>query len=404
MPNPAPTLFFLHIPKTAGTTLAALLEQHYPEPDVIPRRFFDKNALYVTPDDVERRLDEARSFALIRGHYGGPIRERFFTDRTSITVLREPRARVVSLYNDWRTKSDENLADAPPAERELAALARDLDLGRFLSSGHPLVDRLFRDAQARQLCGFLWDSARPSEGDAKRALDAFDLVGTAELLDPFAIALCRRLGWAPPPAAPRLNTSRGEARLSRLDARTLSVIDTLTPLDRAAHAHAQALCARTLAELLAEPPAAAPFEPTDHADLDMLAPIDGSGWHVREGLDSPHPWRWTGPERESTLLLPLAPGRDYRVRVWVISVIAPDILEGAHLTAGGRSLDIERRDAERGHTILSARLPASLVSRGAPTRLGILVPRTISHADVQPETQDPRPKGLAVTRVTADPA
>lgn len=405
MPDDAAPLFFLHIPKTAGTTLAGWIEQHYPEHAIIPRRLFGKNALYVTPDDVEARLGEARAYALVRGHYGGPIRERFFADRRSLTVLREPRARVVSLYNDWRTKSDENLADAPPAERELADLARRLDPGRFLTSGHPLIDRLFRDAQARQLAGFLWDSAIPGEGDVRRALDAFDLVGTAELLEPTMHALARLMGWAPPGGAQRLNATRGDARLARLDARTLAVIDDLTPLDRAAYAHAQARLARTLADALGGGHAApAPFEPRDVVDLDMLGPIDGSGWHVREGLGTDRVWRWTGPERESTLELPLAPGRDYRVRVWVVSVIAPDVLEGAHLVAGGRSLYLDDRHDEDGQVVISARLPARLVSPGGPTRLGLLVPRTVSHAEIQPETGDPRPKGLAVTRVRAEPA
>lgn len=404
MSTPQPPLFFLHIPKAAGSTIAAILEQHYDEPAIVPHRAFDKNEYYVTPDDVEHRLDEMRDFALFRGHYAGVIRERFFADRFALTILREPRARLVSYYNDWRTKSDENAAEAPPAERELIELARERDLYRFLTSGHPLIDCLFRDAQARQVAGSLWDSARPDPGDVRRALDRYDLVGTTALIDATIAALCRLLGWTPPGPAPRLNPSRVGVSLSRLDARTLALIDELTPLDRVAFEHAQTLCSRRLAELVTHPDAPPPaFEPRDRVDVNMLAPIEGWGWHVREGVGTPRVWRWTGPERESTLLLPLAPGRDYRVRLWIISVIASDIIDGVHLAAGGRSLYIDSRTDQDGQVVLEARLPARLVNPSGPTRFSILVPRVVSHAEIQPETGDHRPKGLAITRVQADP-
>ena len=399
-----PRLFFLHIPKTAGTTLAALLEQRFHADDAIPRRLFGKNALYVTADDLAGRLDEARAYPLVRGHYAGPLRERFFADYVGVTVLREPRARVVSLYHDWRTKSAENLAEAPPAERELARLAASLDLGRFLDSGHPLIGTLFTDAQARQLAGYLWDPAPPDAQAALDALERFDVVGTAEMLEPTVALLCRRLAWATPEAAPRLNASRA-APEQRLEPRVLARIEEMTQADRVVYARAQVLLSQRLARALAEPALPAARAPlSDRVDIDILGPIDGSGWHVREGLDTPRAWRWTGPEREATVALPLRPGRAYRVRVWVISVIAPDILEGVHLAAGGRSLPLHDRRAVEGQTVLGAHLPASLVDPTGPTRLQILVPRTMSHAQAQPGNDDTRQKGLAITRIAAEPA
>ncbi|GJM19755.1 MAG: hypothetical protein DHS20C14_19680 [Phycisphaeraceae bacterium] len=406
MPESPDPLFFLHIPKTAGTSLTALLEQRFHEREIMPRTFFGKNALYVTPDEAAARADEARQFRLIRGHFGGPIREKLFADRTSVTVLREPRARVVSLYNDWRTKSDENLAGAPPAERELAAAARELDLGKFLASGHALIGRLFENAQARQLAGFLWSSDAADGPAACEALDRFDVVGTTELLAPTAALLCRKMCWGPPESVARANAARASATLDDLDEPARAHLDRLTRVDQAVYAHAQRRLAGLLAEGLrdeATDPADRVFVPQDRAETDMLGPLDGSGWHVREGLDTDRPWRWTGPDREATCRLPLAPGRAYTLRVWVVSVIAPDILDGAHLTVAGRSLPVERAAVE-GQTVLSAHLPAWLVTPNGPTMLSVLVPRTMSHAEVEPETADTRPKGLAITRISAEPA
>ena len=93
MPHP---LFFLHIPKTAGTTLNAILD------DNLSR----KNILDLYTDDQRRQLkqttyDQISQYALVRGHvfitdFGqildGPVPFRVFT------FLRDPVDRVVSEY------------------------------------------------------------------------------------------------------------------------------------------------------------------------------------------------------------------------------------------------------------------------------------------------------------------
>jgi len=90
-------LIFLHIPKTAGTTLNRIIEWQYNPVSIFtvdPHRIRATVARFKTFSDRRRRR-----FLVVRGHLLYGIHEFLPQGGTYITMLREPVARLLSTYS-----------------------------------------------------------------------------------------------------------------------------------------------------------------------------------------------------------------------------------------------------------------------------------------------------------------
>ena len=133
-------LYFLHIPKTAGSSITRLLEDSWPAGAVAPQRFVDELAAAGT--------GELARYAVISGHHGViPVTDA----RRVVTVLRDPARRAWSHY---RALGPEGEPGADP-------------LRRFESFGALLDDEVHswiaRDYQAR------WLAIPPAPAEASLA-------------------------------------------------------------------------------------------------------------------------------------------------------------------------------------------------------------------------------------------
>jgi hypothetical protein len=89
-------LVFLHIPKTAGTTLNRIIEWQYNPVSIFtvdPHRIRATVARFKTFSEQRRRR-----FRVVRGHLLYGIHEFLPQGATYITLLREPVARLLSTY------------------------------------------------------------------------------------------------------------------------------------------------------------------------------------------------------------------------------------------------------------------------------------------------------------------
>lgn len=205
---PPAILVFLHLPRTGGTTLHEALSARHPPDEICPVRL---NGLDQMP------AEEFARYRLFSGHYRFEQLALTPAPRVTVTVLREPRARVVSLWQHWRRHWP-----TPAHKNEGVRLAQEMGLRDFLRSDHLEVLEAFDNALARQLAGncrarspglytrWAWKDRAPLAEEeiveaACRNLASFDLVGFTGALDALHAALCDRMGWSAPAPLPRLN-------------------------------------------------------------------------------------------------------------------------------------------------------------------------------------------------------
>lgn len=238
---PPAILVFLHLPRTGGTALHEALSARHAPDEICPVRM---NRLEEMPTE-----DFAR-YRLFSGHYRFEHLALMPAPRLAVTVLREPRARIVSLWRHWR-RHWPKLAEGNEGLR----LAQGLDLRDFLRSTHREVLEAFDNAMARQLAGdcrarapglytrWAWKDMAPLAEEeiveaACRNLASFDLVGFTGALDPLHAALSERMGWPAPPPLPRRNTHDQEewgvhaVPAEPIPPEAVAELDRVTRLDR----------------------------------------------------------------------------------------------------------------------------------------------------------------------------
>ena len=89
-------LIFLHIPKTAGTTLNRIIEWQYAPLSIFT---MDPHGIRATPERFKRLSEQRRRrLRAVRGHMLYGIHEFLPQGATYITMLREPVARLLSAY------------------------------------------------------------------------------------------------------------------------------------------------------------------------------------------------------------------------------------------------------------------------------------------------------------------
>lgn len=235
----------LHIPKTGGTSLHDFLAPHYPGNEVCPERF--RNFERFSPEQLE-------AYSYFSAHMDYDRFRRLPAPLYSILVLREPKARVLSLYYFWRAHSW-RIIEA--RELEGPRLARELGLLDFLRCRAEDVASAADNYYARCLLGRHWTGP---QGELKMADDAaleaalnhlsgFDTIGFTEDMPRLFHDVTSRLGIAMPAELPWARASRSYGDLPDMEPVVREEItpeidaelDRVTRLDRVIYEEARRL-------------------------------------------------------------------------------------------------------------------------------------------------------------------
>jgi uncharacterized membrane protein YkvA (DUF1232 family) len=237
-----PKLTFMHLEKTAGMALVQTLSDHFHplQIDTDPRRAFPAHVLSALPTSA---VPHIRRSALVWGHYDiAALRRLGFGapghDRFTFTVLREPRARIVSLYRYWRAQAALDLGWNGMNAAVLAA--QRLSLAEFLQSDDPLLLDYIDNFYVRRLTGqyssFGADALaldpQACLAEAQRTLAQFDFIGICEDMAGTLAGLASRLDFPPPKHIHRVNASPAGAPLLAADPAVDASLARLTRLDR----------------------------------------------------------------------------------------------------------------------------------------------------------------------------
>jgi hypothetical protein len=126
------------------------------------------------------------------------------------------------------------------------------------------------------------------------------------------------------------------------------------------------------------------------------------GWHDLEIHPTDNScWNWTGPQTCSTLSIP-QPVVDgiLALEIHVIKALADDIYQSVRLLANGYELPVMCMNIPGIYGMLKATIPLAVRKPpDQPLRLTVLVNRTISPHELDPDKADQRKLGIAISRI-----
>ena len=178
-------LIFLHIPKTAGTTLNRIIEWQYNPLSIFT---IDPHGIRATPERFKTLSEQRRrQLRVVRGHMVYGIHEFLPQGALYITMLRDPVARLLSAYSFI-------------LRRPLNPMHRKLERGRLGVEAFIRVTPNRQNLQCRMLAGV------EDVGCDERVLDiakenitkSFSVVGLCERFEESLMLIVKTFGWEIP--------------------------------------------------------------------------------------------------------------------------------------------------------------------------------------------------------------
>jgi hypothetical protein len=231
LPGSVPALF-LHIQKTAGTSILHLVRHYYGD------------SVVSHGDCWGRSPEQLSNVRFVSGHIGYDFARHLMPGRYSFTFLRDPTARILSMYYFCRARN--------PAEFDIYRKAQELSLPDFLEAGlhDPCVRKNIWNNQVWQLAHGYAHLDKRSLSDfghdellrmAKDNLASFSHVGLTERFHQDSIPVLRALGLPMTSAMPRMNATEGRPGLLEHSPVIRRKLDKLTELDRELYQFARRL-------------------------------------------------------------------------------------------------------------------------------------------------------------------
>lgn len=232
-------LFFLHLPKSAGTTLNSILEKIYPQKQIFSiakevRRKFGSNwvneatstrenvAFDVFKGMTDRQLN---SLKIVKGHMGFGWHEKVKKNVSYFTFVRQPIDRIVSQY--YYIKRIKGHALQKQIE------SQNLDLRAFVERGISLVAD---NGMTRKIAGI--SDEIPFQSYGKEILDKakdnienhFSSIGLSEYFDESIVLMQAKYEWTRPYYI-KQNVTDGRKKVTEINSSTLKIIEHFNALD-----------------------------------------------------------------------------------------------------------------------------------------------------------------------------
>ncbi|ATX81419.1 Sulfotransferase family protein [Mariprofundus ferrinatatus] len=218
-PGVVPALF-LHIQKTAGTSIVQIASQYY------------GSSMTSHGDCWGHPPSDFEGTRFVSGHFGYDYARHLMPSRYSFTFLRDPMERVLSMYYFCREQNS--------SQFEIYRVARELDLEGFLRAGFkdPLVKKNIWNSQVWQLAhGYAHlDNRTISDFDGNELLtmalehiDAFSFVGLTETFEEDKLVILNALNL--PDESVVANRTSHRPFADEIDVNLRELIEELTELD-----------------------------------------------------------------------------------------------------------------------------------------------------------------------------
>jgi len=226
---------FLHIEKTAGTSLVSYIKNSVAE----------KNFYYTRPEllnDPEVVKNELSKYNALAGHIRYGQIEKNFEDVFKITFLRDPIERILSFY--YYAK------ESPETKDHITVQSKKLNILDFLDHCQEKNDRRFVNGMTFKLAS---DCTQQEElASAKKNLETMDCIGIQKYFDESLSILSYKTGWKPVEVVPRTNITKKRSNQNELSSEIVEKILELNQDDQLLYEYAISLFEKERKKILTE--------------------------------------------------------------------------------------------------------------------------------------------------------
>lgn len=417
--------YFVHIPKTAGTSFIVLLDRFYPAKKIFPHQLWRETKSI----DVVKNQE----YDLFRGHFGGggvavltdrPI--EYFTilrhpdalaQSTFHYVLREKNTKVHQLVKDLNMDFKAFLHHPTTVPLVMNRMVRNIS---FDFTDDPAAQEVFLSAETIDYLKSVIKQQKPAISDDQRLARALTFIrecrwfGLLEKFDESLQLLCYEMNWPPIGKSQKLNTRKNSQPYSAAEAKLLREINQQ---DLQFYAYAEEVFAQRTTDMLQHLNVLRKHE---QQSIDELIDLNyqkqhakslggnlsgqlnygfdqmllGSQWHRRELM---HPekqyFRWTGPGQHASIDFWLQ-AQNYVVSIRIINATSEAMLNQLQIEINGQPVKWQTSDVGLVR-VLSFSCSKDHIKSNGLARLGIICEPMLSHQKAF-GSNDERLVGIAV--------
>jgi len=429
-------LYFLHIPKAAGTSFISVLDN-----------YFDLNRICKLHDWEEMLTNMPKDISklnLFRGHFGYGIHHILQQKPVYITMLREPISRTISDFQQ-STRTKKMGVEKP--------FFKNSELSKLVTSSE--TKWRFTNNQTRHIVidlepSFLQNSSDKDKIDsfsrflepsfkhpkfsdeklleiAKQRISEFAFVGIAEKFEESLMLLCYIFGWKPLRIVPQLNVLPTKIIQKNISTNTFEAIKECTKIDSELYNFAlrqfderfsymvqilmQKYYTPDLSNLSFKELLYSLLErnyldrywkskPTvSSINYDFSQPLLGSGWYLRELDPDDNIFRWTGPGTESVIDLPKLEGKNFKIQFRVVSYSLPEILDSLTLKINDVPIKLKtkNKDLTKKQVIFEGEIPNDALETPRNfIQIKFEVNKTTSLKKINADSNDTRKLGIGI--------
>lgn len=427
-------LYFLHIPKAAGTSFIFILENYFEYDSILRAQAWEQLS--------ENKPEDFTKFRFVKGHFGHAVHKIFPKKPIYITILRNPADLIISYLRMLKRQPDDAKRFHISENDSISNIILRQDI---TGVNNPIclwlnfdldVPTLTNGLDPKLLKGFL---PQEQPGFTLSELSDEEILDTAKqrLLDCVFFGLTERFedslnllqyifGWRPYRRLTKLNIAP-EKKIEELSDEAKVELIKKTKLDSKLYEFAQKLFDNRYSRMnqllrekyydknstkinqdeitceLLEKHYQDRFlqinSPSSSIYYTFDQKFNGRGWHQREKDSPKNFFRWTGPETVSTIDFSLLTNEDFKIQFHISKVIAREILENVKLTINENpcklnfSSDTSPKEGGRFETLVSK----SILNHNKNfCRLTFELNHTIMPSSLNPKSTDNRKLGMAL--------